>query len=94
MSNVVKFRSAAEQCAEYVVKERAKQRCQQADRALDLYLNSMHREFGTEATLGALVRYVGSMMLDCSRSAMLRVCRRYLTKCIVEGILTRARILH
>jgi hypothetical protein len=94
MSNVVKFRTADEQCAEYVVKQRIKQRAQHADRALDLYLNSMHKEFGAEATLGALVRYVGSIMLDCSRSALLRVCRRYLTKCIVEGVLTRARIIH
>lgn len=70
MSNVIQFRTADEQCAEYVVKQRAKERMQQADRALDLYLNSMHRQFGVEATLGALVRYVGSMMLDCSRSAL------------------------
>ena len=94
MSNVVKFKKADEQCAEYVQKQRIKARAQQADRALDLYLNSMHQQFGLEATLGALVRYVGSMMLDCSRSALLRVCRRYLMKCIVEGVLTRGRIVH
>lgn len=94
MSNVIRIRNADELCVEYAIKERAKKRCQQADRALDVYLNIMHRDFGTEATLGALVRYVGSMMLDCSRSALLRVCRWYLTRCIVEGVLTRGRVIH
>jgi hypothetical protein len=93
MSNL-KFRGADEQCGEYVMEQRQKQRRIQADAALEASLKQMTRKFGVTLTLGALFRYVGLLMIESGRAGVLRGCRRYLAKCIVKGVLTRRRVVH
>jgi hypothetical protein len=91
-------RSADEQCAEYVQKQRAKLRRAQADESLELHLAKMTRQYGLALTMGALFRYVGLLVLEGSHSVMVRQCRRFLAKCIarsiVRGVLTRRPVLH
>jgi hypothetical protein len=94
--STVPFKSAAEQCAEYVAKERLKERRREADASIVAHVEQMRRQFGVGLTLGAVIRYVGLLILEAD-SKPLRECRRFLAKCIAISVmrgLTRARLLH
>lgn len=97
MSNVVKFRSAAEQCREYVEKQRTEERRRQADRAIDRHLAAMSAEFGQLMTLGALMRRVGRELVGGGNRYVVRRCCCYLAGSIGRAMLkslTPRRILH
>lgn len=86
MSNV-KFRSAAEQCNEYVDAQRLQQKRAHADRLIRRHVAEMQREVGITLTLGALIRYVGCLLVDGTNRRAVAQCRRFLAKCIALSVM-------
>jgi len=97
MSTVVKFRSAADQCREYVDKQRLLERRRNADRSLARHLAFMSAEFGALQTLGALMRRVGRELSEGTNAYIVERCCGYLAKIIALAVLkglTRRAMLH
>jgi hypothetical protein len=98
MSIVLQFRSADQQCQEYVEKQRARQKRLLADRVLAAHLGKMSTQFGALVTLGAVMRYVGVLLVEAAEKPVMIECRRYLVRKIVRSIvarvLTRRPMLH
>jgi hypothetical protein len=98
MLNVLPIRSADEQCREYVEKERSRKRRAAADRALAGSLNQLAAEHGALVMVGALMRYVGVLLMERAETPCIAVCRGYLLRkishSVLKHLLTRARILH
>lgn len=93
----VKYKSATEQCLEYVEKKRVLERRARADAALRASLALMKQEFGATLTLSALMRYVGQCLVEGTNRAWVSQCCRFLAKCIAVSVmkeLTRRAIRH
>lgn len=98
MSNVIKFRSADEQCREYVDRVADRRRRARADRmALECMLR-VRRELGADVAAGAFVHLVGAMLVEGAGKPLIRHCCRFLAKCIAISVLrrmlTRRPMLH
>lgn len=89
MSNVLRFKCAEQQCEEYIAKERSKRKREAADVALAAHLDTMSVEHGTVVTLGALMRYVGVLLVEAADRKVIAECRRYLTRKIVASVLRK-----
>jgi len=88
MKSDVKARTAAEQCLEYVIQQRVKQRRDQAQKEIEAHTALMIQRYGVTHTLGALFRHVGWLIADGSAgSEMIRAGRRYLAKKIAQSLL-------
>jgi hypothetical protein len=98
MLNVTTIRSADEQCREYVDKERRRRRRAAADRAVSQNLDKLADEYGPVLVLGALMRYVGELLVEAHDRWVIVSCRRYLlrkiARSLVKHLLTRAHVLH
>ena len=98
MSNVLSFKSADQQCLEYVEKERMKRKRAAADKALADHLDKMAIQHGAVVTLGAVMRYVGNLLIVAADRPLMAECRRYLTRKIVRSalhrLLTKSPMLH
>jgi hypothetical protein len=98
MSNVVGFRSAREQCRDYVEMQRARAKRAAAERYLNDHLDTMTVKFGATATVCAMVRTVAVMLVEGATKPLIQLCCRSLAKAIgksvVKRMLTRGRILH
>jgi hypothetical protein len=93
----VKYRSATEQCREYVEDKRALERRTRANAVLRASLALMRQEFGATLTLSTLIRYVGQCLVEGTNRACVSQCCRYLAKCIAVSVmkgLTRRAIRH
>ena len=97
MSNV-SYLSAEQQCRIYVEKQRQKARRAAADRAIADSLGKLAEHHGGIVVLGALIRYVGSLLIEAADRNVMIECRRYLTRkivrSVVRGFLTRHHLLH
>jgi hypothetical protein len=97
MSNI-EVRTAAQQCAEYVSRERLRERRAVADRAIRIHMRSMQERFGSEVTVTALVKYVGTVLVAGARNGLIQQSCRFLAKCIarsvVRRLLTKPPMLH
>jgi hypothetical protein len=97
MSNTA-FRTAAEQVSDYVTSQRLAERRKLARGSLCAHILKMQRQFGAEVTVGALVSFVGVLLVDGAHKTLIRHCSGHLMKCILRSTtkwcLTRARLLH
>jgi hypothetical protein len=98
MSNVVGIRSAEAQCAEYIEKQRQQRYRRAADQAFAAHLDKMAGQYGALVTLGAVMRYVGLLLVEAADRDAIRLCRGYLARKIVQSatrrLLTGWRMLH
>jgi hypothetical protein len=98
MSNVIQFRSAQEQCRDYVELQRAKSQRAAAERNLNDHLDKMAVKFGATATVCAVVRTVAVMLVEGATKPLIQLCCWSLAKAIgksaLKRMLTRGHILH
>ena len=94
----MEVKDATEQVLEYVDRQRMRQRCTAALKDLKNELDSMLHKHGAEATVGALMRYTGDMLVEGYDRPLIWSSCRYLAKCIARSVwrrmLTRPAILH
>lgn len=98
MSNVIKFRSADEQCREYMDRVAAKRRRARADRLALECLMRIQRECGADIAGGAFVHLTGAILIEGAKKSFVKVWCRFLAKCIARSVLrrmlTRRPMLH
>jgi hypothetical protein len=92
-----KPRTADEQCKDYIANERDRKKSANAARDVDTFMEAMRQKYGKNLAFGALVRYVGMVLIAMPDHQVTHVACRVLAKRIVESIyrrLTGRRIIH
>lgn len=98
MSNVVEFKTAEKQCAEYVERQRQLARREAVEATLMGYMDKMYAKYGATLTVCAVVRWVSLLLVDGATKPLVKLCcaslAKALAKSMVRRVLTASRILH
>jgi hypothetical protein len=80
------WRSASDQCLEYALKERERERMQAAELAVSEHVKDLTRRFGANLTVQALIAYVGVLLVEGAHRRLIRLCRTYLARKILVSV--------
>lgn len=97
-SSTVDFRSADQQCADYIARVHREKRRKSADTAaLEAFL-ALQRRYGSDLALVAWVQLTGVIVVEGARKLLVQRCCRFLAKAIAVSVfrrvLTRPPMLH